>query len=449
MAVELPPGPRSRVRTTFELARDYVGAMQSWHQRYGDAFTLRDVAGNTMVVIADPELIRDLLRVGDPEQFGVNAPESLDVLVGRNSLLMRGGVGHQRERKRLQAPVCRRAIGAWAPVIADATREAFESVPIDAPLVALERARAATLQVIVRLVFGAAGEHARELGEAIHEMIDLLRPSFLLTRVAQRRVLGLSAFARFEPASQRFDALLRAHIHRLRDAAPGRSTTVLGSLLAERDEQGQPLPDEVIEDDLRTMLIGGHETTSNALAWALYYVHRDPQLRAQLRAELLNADVSTIDAGLSSPLLRATIDETLRIRPVAGAVYRRLARPLTLGRWELPAGVIVSPAITLLHHRADLWPEPERFDPSRFMAERPSPHVYMPFGGGSHRCLGGPFARFELNVALSVLLSEFELELDEPSEVPWVQLGLPLGPGTGVRMIRRASEGEFQTAVAA
>ena len=395
------------------MASDYVGAFRRWHERYGDVFCLRDLAGNTTVVLADPKLVRELLSVTDPEQFGPNTPESLDVLVGRHSLLMRGGASHQRERKRLQAPVCRRAIEAWAPIIADATRQAFADIEIDESLIALERARAASLDVIVRLVFGAEGAEARELIEAVHALMRLVRPSFLFTRVTQHRMLGLSAYARYQPASERLDALLREQIERMRQSPNSRS--VLASLLRERDEDGQPLADEVIADDLRTMLIGGHESTANALAWALYYIHRDPQLREQLRVELLDGGGSVLDAGLKSDLLRATIDESLRIRPVAGAIFRRLARPLKLGEWELPAGVIVSPSIMLLHLHPGHWAEPERFDPGRFLAgERPSPHLYMPFGGGTHRCLGGPLARFELNVMLSVLLGEFELELAEP-----------------------------------
>jgi cytochrome P450 len=446
MNVELPPGPRSRLRTTVEMARDYVGAFRHWHQCFGDVFTLRDLAGNTTVVLADPELVRELLSVTDPEQFGPNTPESFDVLVGTHSLLMRGGAAHQRERKRLQAPVCRRAIAAWTPVIAEATRHAFGGVALDEPFVALERARDLALDVIVRLVFGASGDEGRELTDAVKELMTRVRPSFLFTRVAQHSLLGLTAYGRYRPASERLDQLLSAHIQHMRGAAGG-APTVLSSLLGERDEQGRPLPDEVIQDDLRTMLIGGHESTANALAWALYYVHRDPELRSALRAELRGDSV--IDAGLHSALLRACIDETLRIRPVAGAVFRRLARPLRLGRWQLPAGVIVSPAIALLHLHEAHWSEPERFEPARFLAERPSPHLYMPFGGGTHRCLGGPFARFEINIALSILLHEFELELDEPGEVPWVQRGLPLGPGTGIRMIRRRPAGELAPATAA
>lgn len=434
----LPPGPHSRVLTTIAMATDYVGAFRRWHRRYGDIFTLRDIAGNRFVVLADPDLIRGLLCNGDPEQFGPNSPASFDVLVGRQSLLMHSGPTRSHERARLQKPVCRRAIDTWAPAIAEATRRAFGAVAIDGRFIALEHARVAALDVVVRVVFGATGPDARELSEVVLQLTALVRPSFLFTRVAQRRLLGLSAYARYLPASQRLDTLLHAHIEAQRASPdPG---SVLASLLRERDDEGRPLSDARIVDDLRTMLIGGHESTANALAWALYYLHRQPELRGQLREQLgagAGAAASVDATGVGSELLRATIDETLRIRPVAGAIFRPLARPLQLGEWSLPAGVIVSPSIMLLHLHPRHWPDPERFDVSRFLGQRPSPHLYMPFGGGIYRCLGGPLARFELAVMLSVLLTEFEFELAEPEAIAWTQRGLPLGPATGVRMIRR------------
>jgi cytochrome P450 len=421
------------------MSKDYVGAFRRWQRRYGDVFTLRDVLGNTVVVLGDAELVRTLSSIADPEQFAGNTPESFDVLVGRNSLLMRGGVARQDERRRLQAPISRHVVEGWAPTIAEITRASFSTIAIDAPFVALAPARAATLELIVRLVFGAVDETAAELREVVRELMQLVRPGFVFTRLGQRSMFGRSAYARYLPVSRRLDALLHAHIQQLR-ARPDSlvADSVLASLLQQRDGEGRPLTDEVIADDLRTMLIGGHDSTANTLAWVLYFVHREPGLRERLR-EQLRAYASASEAGPACQLLRATIDETLRLRPVAGALFRRLARPLQLGAWRLEPGVCISPSIVLLHANPQYWPEPERFAPERFMASRPSPHVYMPFGAGTHRCLGAPLARFQLAVMLAVLLREFEFELTEPGDVPWVQQGIPLGPSTGIRMIRRAT----------
>src|SRR5690606_20016467 len=176
------------------------------------------------------------------------------------------------------------------------------------------------------------------------------------------------------------------------------------------------------------------------LAWALYYLHRDPELLARARAEV---DGIHDDVGLTrAPLLDAIIDETLRIRPPPGQCFRMLVEPLALGPWFLPAGAIVSPAICRLHHREDLAREPARFDPGRFYNQPPpSPFVYMPFGGGSRRCVRASLAKVESAIVLGTILRELELELDEPSEPAWARDGLALCPRPGVRMRVRRRRG--------
>jgi cytochrome P450 len=290
--------------------------------------------------------------------------------------------------------------------------------------------RELTIACMSQVLFGPDDPDEPALRRATVEMMDRVRPSFLITRATQFEAAGMSAFGRFMAASRRFDALLAARIARAR-AGGERDGSILALLLAAHgdDEAGS----EAIRDEVRTLLIGGHETVTALLAWALFFVHRDPELLARARAEV---DGIADELALArAPLLDAIIDETMRIRPPPGQCFRTLNQPLTLGRWRLAAGVIVSPAICLLHHREDLWLEPSRFDPDRFYEKPPpSPFVYMPFGGGSRRCVGASLAKLECAVVLGTILRELELELDEPSEPAWARDGIALCPRPGVRM---------------
>lgn len=422
----LPTGPRFRIYNTYRYASDYVGAMQRWHERWGPTFTLRDIAG-TSVVTSDPALICEVFAEGRSEVFAAGAPDSFDVLVGMRSLLHLPGAAHHQRRKLLNPAFSRESMPAWTAAVLEATHVELATVPRSGHFVALEATRRITLRVMTKLVFGAFGERDAAIRATVLRLMANLHPSFLLVRGLQREWGGRSAFARFMAASRELDRLLLAQVAEHRAAPQG---SVLDRMIASVDEQGRSLDDATLVDELRNLLFGGHETTARVLAWALDYLHRDRVLLERTRREL--ADVHEPAALLQHPLLAAIIDETMRIRPIAGQLFRVLARPLALGPWRLPPGVIVSPAPCLVHLRADLWPEPERFDPTRFLAARPKPGTFIPFGGGVHRCLGANLARFELALVLGTLLREYAFELVDARPPAWVRDGLPLSPAGGV-----------------
>jgi cytochrome P450 len=255
----------------------------------------------------------------------------------------------------------------------------------------------------------------------------------LFFRGLQRDFFGLGPFARYRKARARVDALLDDQIARTRAGLAGR-TDVLTGLVEARYDDGSGMDDATIRDHLRTLLFAGYETTAIVLAWALYFVHRDAEIRGRLLDELAGLGPSPQPELLARlPYLGAVVDETLRMRPVTVDTQRLLRKPMRLGRWQVPAGAAVCPATTLLHFRADLWPEPERFSPERFLGKKPAPNTFLPFGGGSHRCLGATFARFEACVILGTLLREFEFELRD-EQVAWGRGRGTLEPIGGVRM---------------
>ncbi len=432
----LPPGPSGWLWTTIRLLRDPIGALHEWREEYGSTFTIR-LLDSPIVMTCEPELVRQIYAVTDTEQFGSNIPASFAALSGAESLLMLSGARHHAERKLLMPAFHGERMRGWAQAMVDAARRAFAG---GGEFPVLERTRQATLEVIVRLVFGASdADQVDEFTRLAGAWARAVRPGFLFVSALQREFLGLSAFARFRRASDALDRSLMQQIATTR-ANPGSRTDVLASMVGARYDDGSAMTDAAICDQLHTLLFAGHDTTAVVLAWALYFLARDPEAleRSRSEADALGPEPDA-EALARLPWLGAVVDETLRLRPVTSEAIRRLHKPWQLGSWQLPAGVSVSAVAPLIHSRADLWPEPEQFRPERFLAERPSPTVYLPFGGGARRCIGATFARFEACVILSTLLREFEFE-SRVDQVVWGRGLLILEPIGGVPMRVRPRE---------
>jgi len=261
--------------------------------------------------------------------------------------------------------------------------------------------QAITLEIIVTAVFGVedATQRAR-FGAPLRALLDMLgsRRQVLMLALSLNRSGRRSPWARFAAAREEADALLYAEIRRRRESGDEEGEDIFSLLLAARDEDGEPLTDSELRDELMTLLVAGHETTATALAWALERLRRSPRVLARL----LEAD--------DDAYLDAVIKETLRLRPVVPAVVRRLAEPMQFGPWNLPAGVNIAPSIYLLHRREDIYADAEAFRPERFLgADTPGTYEWIPFGGGVRRCLGASFALFEMKVVLGEVLRAVRL----------------------------------------
>lgn len=426
----LPPGPRESLRTAHALIFRPIESLAKWREQFGPTFTVNRL-GAQIVFTAEPELIAQLYAANDPTLFASAVPETVDVLLGRHSLLGASGKRHQRDRKLMMPPFHGERMRGWAQAMAAASRRAFART---GETRALERTQDATLEVIIRVIFGVDDE--QQIGEFQHALLAMMgavRPGFLFTRKLQRDMFGLLPYARYRRASERVDALLLQQIARTRANLDGR-TDVLADLLRARYEDGSAMDDAAICDQLRTLLIAGHETTAVILAWAIYFILRDDDVLARLRNELATLGPNDGPEQLARlSYLGAVIDETLRIRPVTADAFRLLTRPWQLGKWRIPAGTAISASALLVHSDPELWPEPHAFRPDRFLHTRPRPSVYLPFGGGTRRCLGATFARFEACVMLGTLLREHRVELLE-RDVEWVRGPATLQPRGGVRI---------------
>ncbi|MEZ4296848.1 MAG: cytochrome P450 [Polyangiaceae bacterium] len=435
----LPSGPRSSFHASFDLGLRPVLALADAHARYGDPFTLPTFNG-ALVLTADPELIREIFSHKDVDLFEPFANDTLSPFFGTHSLLLLKGETHRRERKLLTPPFHGERMRAYGATMAEVARQAFSSLTPGQSFLALDMGLRISLEVIVRAVFGVGRAHVEEHVRALTDMLHATSPTFLFGKAFQRAPFGLGPWARFQRASDRVDSLLFEQIERVRPHAAERDD-ILSLMVAARYEDGEPMSAKDIRDELRTLLIAGHETTAITLGWAFELLHRHPHVLDRLVAELDRASGDPLELS-KLPYLVAVVDETLRMRPVVEMVARKLRKPLSIAGYDLPAGATLAPAISLLHMREDLYPEPARFRPERMLERKPTAFEYMPFGGGNRRCLGAAMSHFESCVVLGTVLREWQFVLREPGPVPFARRTFTVGPKSGIRMEmwrRRAS----------
>lgn len=428
----LPPGPRSRVLTTLRLARAPTRHLPRWRDRYGDPFTL-PLATGRVVVTADAAEIRRIFTA-EPDTFEIYSPRTLVPILGEGSLLLLTGPRHRRERKLLTPPFHGARMRAYGEVMAAIAGEHLRRRRPGERFSALAMTQAITIDVILRTVFGV--EQAARLATfraAIDAATRSAHPAVLFAPALQRAPLGLGPYARLERDQARLCGLLREQIAAVRPVADERPD-ILSLMLRARYEDGSPMDDGDVIDELRTLLLAGHETTAVALAWALHRLHEHPEILARVRAELdALGPAPAPEAVAALPLLEAVCQETLRLDPIVLAVVRRLRVPFELAGHRLPPGAAVMASLYLAQRSPAVFPEPDRFVPERFLGRSYSPYELFPFGGGTRRCLGAAFALFEMKVVLGTLLAAAEFKrLASARQGALVRRNLTMGPADGI-----------------
>jgi cytochrome P450 len=415
------------------LVQRPLQSLLGWHRRYGELFTVPLPIYGVGVYVCDPDAVRELLTGDQSDLLAGEGNAPLAAVLGEHSVLTLDGSEHLRQRKLLLPPFQGTAIDGFRTIIRDVATAEIERWRPGQRLVLRERMRAATFEVIVRAVFGVS-ERARieRLRSALVSMLDMQAVFFLPD--ALRRDLGpLSPWGRFRRRLAAADALLYEEIARRRGEGDLQERgDVLSLLLRARDENGEPMSDRELRDELMTMLLAGHETTATALAFAFDLLLRNPRVLSRLREELNGNDDS---------YLEAVATESLRLRPVIDATARTLAAPRTIGGWRLPAGIRIYPAIVVLHLREDLYPQPHEFRPERFLdGAAASPYAWLPFGGGIRRCIGASLAQTEMVEVIRAVISRVELSTLRPQPEPVVMRGITLVPrhGTPVAVTRTA-----------
>jgi len=426
----LPPGSRvPSLLQALRYARDPLGFLILLQRRYGDVFTLRFPYFGKLYYVADPALVKTMFT-GSPEQFHAGEANAtvLEPALGPNSVLTLDDAPHMQQRKLLLPPFHGERIRAYGELIREMTLRQIESWPVGEPFALRPHTQRITLAVIMRAVFGVHDEDRLESFERLIE--DFSRRVGVITAFpALRRNFGPgSPWPRFLRSREALDefiyeeiALRRAEV----EAGEEGHDDVLSLLLQARHDDGSPMSDEELRDELVTVLGAGHETTATGLAWAVERLLRTPRVLAKLRESIAAGEDDYLDA---------TVKETLRARPVIVDVARRLTSPATIGGYDLPAGSFVMAAIAALHYREDLFPEPEEFRPERFLEGKADNYAWIPFGGGVRRCIGASFAEFEMKVILRTILERAELSAPDREPEKAKVRNITLAPGRGARV---------------
>jgi cytochrome P450 family 135 len=406
-AEHLPPGielPRSLQTLRFSFRQ--IELVFRARRLYGDVFRFRGMIDDEVVVITShPDHVRSLFTAKPEQAPSLTGESPLRPIVGPNSVLTLIGPPHMRQRKLLLPPFHGEAVRRYTEMIAEAAEREIERWPLGEPFPLAPAMQKITLDVIMSGIFGVEG--APPKGTPERGLRDAIRFAVNLSTKQIAQVFELFNIGREEPVGpiKRMVAHLDEHLYAVIAARRAGSDTrtrtdILSLLLATRDEEGQPMTDEELRDELLTLVLAGHETTANSLAWAFERLLRTPHAYDRLRQEVRSCGERE---AAEAPYVEATIHEAMRSRPVIPIIGRRVTVPWQMGQWRLPAGTSVLMSILLLHHREDVYPDPFAFRPERFLGVKPGTYTWIPFGGGIRRCLGATLAMAEQRVVLSAI----------------------------------------------
>jgi cytochrome P450 len=432
------------VQTARLIARP-LPFLESCRRRYGDTFTARILRMGTMVFISDPASMKGLFGADRRNTIAPGRNVVLAPVLGRRSLLLLEGDEHLRRRKLMLPPFHGERMRSYEAVMAEATEREVASWPVGERFSLQESMQAITLEVILRAVFGVEDDQRRQ--QLRRNLVGILAAtrSPLAIGLTIGGLRRLPAYRRTAELLAEADRILLDEIaERREDPDLEAREDILSLLVGARFEDGSVMSDAELRDQLMTLLMAGHETTATGLAWAFDLLFRSPQAAERVRAELERGDHEYLDA---------VIEETLRVRPVVPFIGRELRASAELGGYELPEGTVVMPSIYLAHTREDLYPDPHAFRPERFLADSPGPrpdtYSWIPFGGGTRRCLGAAFAQLEMRVVLSSVLTRADLRPGTDTAEPIVRRNVTLSPRNGTPAILAARPAMRQPVAAA
>lgn len=442
--MKLPDGPKNtpRVLRLLKLILRPVAYLEDYQRQYGDNFAIVGRQNSAIVYLSHPRAIQEIFAAegGKLEDIGVG-DRVLQFLLGEHSLLFVSGDRHKRKRQLLTPPFHGERMQAYGKLICQIAQQVTEQWLLDRPFLLRPAMQEITLQVILRLIFGLQeGQRFEEIKQILTAILDNFNSpifsSVFFFKSLQRDYGPWSPWGRFIRQKQHLDELLYAEIQQQRQQFDPNRKDIFTLLMAAKDEAGEGMSDTELRDELMTLLLAGHETTASALTWAFYWLDRHPEIRERLLSELSHANLSDASAIAKLPYLSAVCSETLRIYPITATTFMRVVRaPIQIMDYEFEPGTALLPCIYMAHHREEVYPEPQKFKPERFLEKQFSPYEYLPFGGGNRRCIGMAFAQFEMKLVLMTILSLFKLSLVDQRPVQPVRRGLTLAPPGNLRMV--------------
>lgn len=440
--MKLPDSPQiPALVQTLQIIAQPTQFLQSCAEQYGDTFTLRVLGPKSppVVFFSNPEAIETIFTTEASKFEYGQITYVFQPLTGPLSLIMQDGKRHQRLRQLLMPPLHGKRLPTYGQLIREITEETISDWSVGQTLAIRDFMSDISLQVILRVVFGLnPGPRYQQFKHLIEPFLEKVTSPLYSVQffwpALQQNWGSWSPWGQFLDQQQQIDALIYAEMADRRRQSFGED--ILSLLMMAQDEQGDFLTDQELRDQLITVLLLGHETTASALAWAFYWIHRHPEVSARLTQELQGLGENPDPLAVTQlPYLSAVCQEALRIHPIALIAQPRLVREtIEIGDSYYDPGTILVPCIHLAHRRRDVYPDPETFQPERFLNRKFSPYEYFPFGGGNRSCIGMALSLFEMKLILATVLSRYQLSLCDNKPVRPVRRGITIVPSSNFRL---------------
>ena len=439
----IPKLKQSALKQRFQWITKPAQYMDSAMKQAPDIFHADITGGDGYIFINHPEAMRQIVT-SDRSKFFASGQDNhlLKPLVGDSSLLLIEGDRHKQRRKLLLPPFHGERMQAYGQLICNLTREIIGKLEPNQPFIARKVTQEVSLQVILEAVYGLQdSERSTELRQRITKLANIfesvLTSAFLFYPWLQQDLGAWSPWGNFIRQQKAIDEAIYQEIATRKTEDNSQREDILSLMMSAQDELGFGMKDYELRDELMTLMLAGHETTATAIAWGLYWIHRDPEIKDKLQREItsLGANPDPMEL-VKLPYLDAVCKETLRIKPVAMLTFPRLVLESTeLLGYKLEKGQVLMGCIYLMHQRKDVYPEPNKFKPERFLEREFDPYEFFPFGGGKRRCIGEALAMLELKLVLATIIAEYDLELASDRPETTARRGVTLAPKTGVKMI--------------
>jgi len=394
---------------------------------YGPIMTMPIPSLGNVAIVSDPELAKQVFSAPADLLLGGEGVGPAAAIYGSRSMFVQEEPEHLRRRKLLTPALHGAALSSYVPIMENAARAAMHSWPIDRPFEMLKAARALTLDVIVKVIFGVDHpDEVRRLGRPFERLLNLGVSEELTIRYALRRAGALRIWPRRAQANKEIDDVVMPLIaQRRNDPCLNEQHDILALLMCARGDEGERLSDSEIRDDVITLMLAGHETTATTLAWVFDLLLHHPDALRRVQSEALSGE---------EDFTTAVINETLRIRPPAPFTARVAAQPFPIGGYCVDAGTRIVVHIVAINRNPHTYDHPNEFRPERFLSARPQTYAWVPFGGGAKRCLGASFSIRELITVLHALLREGEFGAVDETPEKIVRRSIMLAPRYGTRV---------------
>ena len=427
--------------------------LEECDRAYGDIFNLNLMGLPPFTMVSSPQGIQEILSV-DAQKFDAGRTNDLArSLLGDNSLVLMDGANHRRQRKLMMPPFHGEKVKSYAQTICEITDRVIARWQEEQTFVAQKAMQNITLETILHVIFGLSeGERYQQIKPPLIELLDStgspIKASVIFLPFLQKDLGAWSPWGKVELCKSKIYNLLQAEIDERRNNPELAGNDVLSLMMSAKDEAGKGLSDIELKDQMMTLLVAGHETTATALSWAFYWIHKIPAVKQKLLAELDSLEDDGDPLAITRlPYLTAVCNETLRIYPVAFIAFLRFAKsPIEIMGHKFEAESMLAPAIYLTHHRQDLYPEPKKFKPERFLERQYSPYEFLPFGGGNRRCIGYALALMEMKLVIAKVMANCNLSLTSDRPILPKRRGATVAPHNGVPLVFQSKRTKTNTA---